>query len=129
MERKIMSESELLSRREELIEKYNSQSRQSNKPFILSKRERKVLGIGRDQGKATLNYARISPRKVKIVLDLIKGKDLAEAYAIVKFTPKEKISLDSKFFEERFLGNPYTYVMPTFFERQKVLAKKEKFLS
>ena len=88
MERKIMSESELLSRREELIEKYNSQSRQSNKPFILSKRERKVLGIGRDQGKATLNHARISPRKVKIVLDLIKGKDLAEAYAIVKFTPK-----------------------------------------
>ena len=88
MERKIMSESELLERREELIEKYNSQSRQSKKPFILSKRERKVLGIGRDQGKATLNYARISPRKVKIVLDLIKGKDLEEAYAIVKFTPK-----------------------------------------
>lgn len=88
MERKIMSESELLSRREEFIEKYNSQSRQSSKPFILSKRERKVLGIGRDQGKATLRGARISSRKVKIVLDLIKGKSLAEAYAIVKFTPK-----------------------------------------
>ena len=88
MERKIMSESELLSRREELIEKYNSQSRQSNKPFILSKRERKVLGIGRDQGKATLNHARISPRKVKIVLDLIRNQDADKAMAILKFTPK-----------------------------------------
>ncbi|MBR6934727.1 MAG: 50S ribosomal protein L22 [Clostridia bacterium] len=55
---------------------------------MLSKRERKVLGIGRDQGKATLNYARISARKVKIVLDLIRDKSLEEAYAIVRFTPK-----------------------------------------
>ena len=47
-----------------------------------------MLGIGRDQGKATLNYARISARKVKIVLDLIRGKKLDEAYAIVRFTPK-----------------------------------------
>ena len=47
-----------------------------------------MLGIGRDQGKATLRGARISSRKVKIVLDLIKGKSLEEAYAIVKFTPK-----------------------------------------
>ena len=88
MERKIMSSQELLDRREELIEKYNAQSRKANKPVILSKRERKVLGIGRDQGKATLNYARISARKVKIVLDLIRGKSLEEAYAIVRFTPK-----------------------------------------
>ena len=88
MERKIISSQELLDKREELIERYNAESRKSNKPFILSKRERKVLGIGRDQGKATLNYARISARKVKIVLDLIRGKKLDEAYAIVRFTPK-----------------------------------------
>lgn len=37
---------------------------------------------------ATLKYARISARKVKIVADLIRGKDVAEALAIVKFTPK-----------------------------------------
>ena len=41
---------------------------------------------------------------------------------LVKFTPPEMSTLDSKFFEDRFLGNPYTYVMPTLFERQKVLA-------
>ena len=35
---------------------------------------------------ATLKYARISSRKVKIVADLIRGKDVDEA--LVKFTPK-----------------------------------------
>ncbi len=38
--------------------------------------------------KAHLKYARISPRKVKIVLDLIRGKDVATAMAILKNTPK-----------------------------------------
>lgn len=37
---------------------------------------------------ATLKYARISSRKVKIVTDLIRGKDVDEALDIVKFTPK-----------------------------------------
>ena len=40
------------------------------------------------EAKATLKYARISARKVKIVADLIRGKDVQEALAIVKFTPK-----------------------------------------
>ena len=40
------------------------------------------------QAKATLKYARISSRKVKIVADLIKGKDINEALAILKYTPK-----------------------------------------
>ena len=37
---------------------------------------------------AYLNDLRISPRKVKIVLDLIRGKDVATAMAILKNTPK-----------------------------------------
>ena len=40
------------------------------------------------QAHATLKYARISARKVKIVADLIKGKDVNEALAILKYTPK-----------------------------------------
>lgn len=40
------------------------------------------------QAKATLKYARISSRKVRIVADLIKGKDIDEAVAILKYTPK-----------------------------------------
>lgn len=38
--------------------------------------------------KAHLKYARISPRKVKIVLDLIRNKDADMAMAILKNTPK-----------------------------------------
>jgi large subunit ribosomal protein L22 len=38
--------------------------------------------------KAHLRYARISPRKVKIVLDLIRGKDVGKAAGILKSTPK-----------------------------------------
>ena len=40
------------------------------------------------EARATLKFARISSRKVKIVADLIRGKDVDEALAIVKFTPK-----------------------------------------
>ena len=40
------------------------------------------------EAKAHLKYVRISPRKVKIVLDLIRGKDAATAMAILKNTPK-----------------------------------------
>ena len=37
---------------------------------------------------ATLKYARISSRKVKIVADLVRGKNVDEALAIIKFTQK-----------------------------------------
>lgn len=40
------------------------------------------------EAKATLNYTRISPRKVGIVLDLIRNKPVDLAAAILKHTPK-----------------------------------------
>ena len=40
------------------------------------------------EARATLRYARISARKVKIVADAIRGKSAEEALAIVKFAPK-----------------------------------------
>lgn len=40
------------------------------------------------EARAVLNYARISSRKVKIVADLVRGKNVDEALAIMKFTPK-----------------------------------------
>jgi len=40
------------------------------------------------EAKAHLRYARISPRKVKIVCDLIRGKDVKTAQAILMQTPK-----------------------------------------
>ena len=38
--------------------------------------------------KATAKYIRIAPRKLRIVMNLIRGKKVNEAFAILQFTPK-----------------------------------------
>ena len=38
--------------------------------------------------KATAKYIRIAPRKVRIVMNLVRGKSVSDALAILKFTPK-----------------------------------------
>ena len=40
------------------------------------------------ESKAKATYVRISPRKVQIVLDLIRNQPVDKAMAILKFTPK-----------------------------------------
>ena len=39
--------------------------------------------------KATAKTLRVQPRKVRLVLNLIRGKDVEEAEAICKFTPNK----------------------------------------
>lgn len=41
------------------------------------------------EAKAVAKYIRISPRKVRQVLDLIRGKDIGEAIAVLRNTPKK----------------------------------------
>ena len=38
--------------------------------------------------RATAKYVRVAPRKVKIVVDLIRGKQVDQALAILAYTPK-----------------------------------------
>lgn len=40
------------------------------------------------ESKAIARFVRIAPRKVRIVIDNIRGKDVDEAMAILRFTPK-----------------------------------------
>ena len=40
------------------------------------------------EAKAIAKYVRISPRKLRIVMNLIRGRQVAEAFAILKYTPK-----------------------------------------
>ena len=49
-----------------------------------------------NEARATLKFARISARKVKIVADLIRGKNVDEALSIVKFTPKASSEIIEK---------------------------------
>ena len=48
------------------------------------------------EARAKLSSARISARKVKIVIDLIRGKSVSEALAILKYTPKAASPLVEK---------------------------------
>ena len=48
------------------------------------------------EAKAVAKYIRISPRKARQVVDLIRGKSVAEAYAILKFTPNKGAELVEK---------------------------------
>ena len=40
------------------------------------------------EAKAVAKNIRIAPRKVRVVIDLIRGKNVGEAFAILKYTPK-----------------------------------------
>ncbi|MCX7879334.1 MAG: 50S ribosomal protein L22 [Ignavibacteria bacterium] len=40
------------------------------------------------EAKAIKRHIRISPRKIRLVVDLIRGKRASEALAILKYTPK-----------------------------------------
>lgn len=40
------------------------------------------------EARAKAQHIRISSRKVNIVIDLIRGKKIGEAFAILKYTPK-----------------------------------------
>lgn len=40
------------------------------------------------EAKAIARHIRIAPRKIRIVMDLVRGKRIGEAFAILKYTPK-----------------------------------------
>ena len=41
------------------------------------------------EARAIAKYVRMSPMKVGVVLDLIRGKQVNEAFAILQYTPRE----------------------------------------
>lgn len=40
------------------------------------------------EARAVARYVRVSPRKARLVVDLIRGRSVEEASAILKFTPR-----------------------------------------
>ncbi len=40
------------------------------------------------EAKAKARYVRVAPRKVRIVIDMIRNKDLDEALSILRYTPR-----------------------------------------
>lgn len=96
MGRKVMSRDELLEKKDEILAQYRQARRKSEKLPVLTKKERKILGIGKDEGRAVLRNVRVSSRKAKLVIDLIRNKKLDEAYAILKYTPRRAAEILEK---------------------------------
>lgn len=88
MAKKRTTVAELHENKEEVKEKLSTVRRKYNKAPLLTKNEKKALGVGRDQGIASAKHLRVPATKAKLVLDLIRGKNLEEAYAIVRTTPR-----------------------------------------
>ena len=65
------------------------------------------------ESKATAKYVRISPRKVQIVLDLIRNQPAEKAMAILKYTPKAACEPVSKVLKSAMANAENNYNMDT----------------
>jgi len=63
------------------------------------------------EAKAIAKYIRIAPRKVRIVMDLIRGKDVGEAFAILKYTPKVASEVIEKVLKSAVANAEHNYDM------------------
>jgi len=48
------------------------------------------------EASAKLSFARLSPRKTRLVVDMVRGKQIQDALNILKFTPQPSAKLVSK---------------------------------
>lgn len=48
------------------------------------------------EARAQARHVRVAPRKVRMVMDLIRGKDLNEALTILRFTPRSSSKVVEK---------------------------------
>ena len=65
------------------------------------------------EARAKLSYARISSRKVKAVIDLIRNKNVGEAMAILKLTPKAAAELVEKLLKSAIANAENNFGMDT----------------
>ena len=63
------------------------------------------------QAKAVARTVRIAPRKVRLVLDLIRGKQVGEAVAILNLTPKAASPVIEKVLKSAVANAEHNYDM------------------
>ena len=63
------------------------------------------------EAKSIAKYVRIAPRKVRIVIDLIRGKDVTEALAVLKITPKVASGVIFKVLKSAIANAEHNYDM------------------
>jgi len=65
------------------------------------------------EAKAVAKYIRVSPRKARQVIDLIRGKSVQDAFAILKFTPNKGADLIEKVLKSAVANAENNYDMDT----------------
>lgn len=65
------------------------------------------------EAKAQSKMVRISSRKVKLVIDLVRGKDIGEAIAILRLTPKAASPVVEKLIQSAVANAEHNYNMDT----------------
>lgn len=63
------------------------------------------------EAKAVAKHLRISPRKARQVVDLIRGKNVKEAFVILKFTPNKSGALVEKILKSAVANAEHNYEM------------------
>ena len=63
------------------------------------------------EAKAVARYIRIAPRKIRIVIDLLRGKSVGEAFAILKYTPKVGSEVVEKVLKSAVANAEHNYDM------------------
>ncbi|MBP3953413.1 50S ribosomal protein L22 [Bacillus suaedae] len=63
------------------------------------------------QAKAVARQIRIAPRKVRLVVDLIRGKQVGEAIAILRHTPKAASPVVEKLLNSAIANAEHNYEM------------------
>ncbi|WP_062196945.1 50S ribosomal protein L22 [Massilibacterium senegalense] len=63
------------------------------------------------QAKAVAKNVRIAPRKVRLVVDLIRGKQVGEAIAILRHTPKSASPVVEKVLNSAIANAEHNYDM------------------
>ncbi|PWA12950.1 50S ribosomal protein L22 [Pueribacillus theae] len=63
------------------------------------------------QAKATAKQVRIAPRKARLVIDLIRGKEVGEAIAILRHTPKAASPIVEKLLNSAIANAEHNYEM------------------
>ncbi len=63
------------------------------------------------ESRAQAKMVRISSRKVKLVIDLIRGKDVGEAFAILRLTPRAASPVVEKILKSAVANAEHNYNM------------------
>ena len=71
-------------------------------------------------GRSILRYARISPKKMKLIMDLIRGKPVPEAMWILRFTNKKGARIAEKVLKAAV--DSYRQKVPDFEESRLVVS-------